>query len=297
MRAPGTCRAAPSSLRAPTSSKSELRRAATAPAHPPIPYTRPGFVPALIRISRRGPSATRALPIIWDTPGNDFEKDTIMQHPHYAGPRSADLAAPAGRCSTDTPVRPRGCGAGAQLWIALPVHGFRVAVTDLLSAIRLAFKPDADRTIALLYWSCGATCVPAVLELYFVVALCWRARWPTPRAWPHIVSPRMGSATLREAPISWWQASATIFAARPSSDACSDVARGRPETASSLGRVCYLEISFDPRRSRTVRSHQTHAIQRAGARPSSDGYRAPRAAGRPHRCPALAPRAPYAWNL
>jgi len=68
-----------------------------------------------------------------------------MQHPHHAGPSPADLAAPAGRCGTDTPLQPRDCGARAQLWSRLGTADHNVASTVgrmQRNCLNIAFKPE-----------------------------------------------------------------------------------------------------------------------------------------------------------
>ena len=68
-----------------------------------------------------------------------------MQHPHHAGPSPADLAAPAGRCGTDTSLQPRNCGARAQLWSRQRAVDHNLASTGgnmQRKRLKVALKPQ-----------------------------------------------------------------------------------------------------------------------------------------------------------
>ena len=74
-----------------------------------------------------------------------------MQHPHYAGPSPAELAAPVGRCGTDTPLQPRDCGAGAQLWSWLHTvdRNLASAREDMQrKCLKAALKPGDDARLS-----------------------------------------------------------------------------------------------------------------------------------------------------
>ena len=78
------------------------------------------------------------------------------------------------------------------LWIVLLIRGYDLRGTDLLHATRIAFDPDGDMTIALLCWGCGVISGLAVMVLYLLVALWWRARGDVHRRGTRFIDARDG---------------------------------------------------------------------------------------------------------